>query len=175
MTKTKKLLLKQFSLLSVAFIIALLFAYLNGSVYFPDSSFTVFDYEIFEFIIAVAVVFYGFLAYPYIRRIRKKGDTKNLNKLFRFTNWVIVAILLLPILFALYKTFHYVSWSGSGYLENIWGSVKYHLSWSYMGDTEYGFLHDIKNFIYTIPLVVTITLFYWANKVNKALSITKNI
>lgn len=161
MTSTKKLLIRQTLLILSILLIGLIFGcwFDAYDYYFP----------LLYIITVISLMFFVPLSALYFLRIRNKKTTRGLNKIFRFVCWTFLVLLSLVFLRILFFDFFYISLPGANFAQNLWDSIKYHLSFSYINNSEYGLWPQLKEVINCLPYLMIIGLFYWAIKINKRL------
>lgn len=109
-------------------------------------------------------------------RLRKGGDLKILNKIFRI---ICASILIIFVATFISTVFEEIYWYGSipgfGYWYNLRHLITERLSWSYYSDVNFGFMYDVNNIIVYLPHLIIVALLYLAYRTNKLLDISKNL
>ncbi len=104
--------------------------------------------------------------------LTKHSINKNkLNKVFRFINYIIVILFILPFIFECYITFYH-NYFNISFLHNLWIMFQYHISFKYyILNTDTGLLYDLELLLPIIllhlPLLIISVLFFLINKFNK--------
>ena len=104
--------------------------------------------------------------------LKKHSTIKNkLNKVFRFINYIIMILFILPFIFECYITFYH-NYFNISFIHNLWIMFQYHMSFKYyILNTETGLLYDLELLLPIIllhlPCLTISALFFLINKLNK--------
>jgi hypothetical protein len=106
-------------------------------------------------------------------RLKKGGNLKILNKIFRIICAIILIIFAIAFILSVVDQIYYRP-SGFSFWSNLWYLTTYHLSWGYFSDINFGFINDIKQILVFLPHLIIVGLLYSAFRTNKLLNTSPN-
>lgn len=107
-------------------------------------------------------------------RLKKGGDLKILNKIFRIICAIMLIIFAIAVILSVGEEIYYRP-AGFGFWSNLWYLITYHLSWEYFRDINYGFIEDVKQILAYLPHLIIAALLYLAFRANKLLDTAKDL
>lgn len=173
--QTKLILLKQtlFLTLMLVAIYWTVTVYSQVNIY-NNSLFGLLLEPIIWFIFIITLFIFTPLTVLSFWRLKKGGDLKILNKIFRIICASILITFAIALILSVGEHIYYRP-SGFNFWSNLLYLINYYLSWPYFRDINYGFIEDVKEGLVFLPHLIIVALLYLAYRINKLLDTVKDL